>query len=131
MRIPLLIIFFAALLFGGPALQENRAFKHNDATSFQGKLKGDEWFNWVETSNGHAVKYNPESRNYEYLEIREENNETVHEFTGVRVPADVNGVPQAAPEGIEKVPKTELHRVWKNTRQKRHGSDRFDKGFRD
>jgi hypothetical protein len=131
MRIPLLTILTATLLIGGPALQEPKAFKHDDGSSFQGKLQGDEWFHWVETANGHAVKYNPQSRDYEYLEIREENNETVHGFTGVRVPADVNGVSQAAPEGIEQMSKEKLGKAWKSARKKRHGSNGLDKGLRD
>ena len=116
---------------GGPALQESKAFSHNDGSAFTGMLQGDEWFNWVETPDGHSVKYNPQSRDYEYLNIREENNESVVEFSGVRVPADVDGKPQAAPQGVEKMTKKKLQKAWKDARKKRFESNRFDKGLRD
>lgn len=41
----LLTISIATLAFGAPAFKGDIEFKQKDGTTFDGKLKGDEWFN--------------------------------------------------------------------------------------
>ena len=46
-----------------PAVQGVRTFTQPDGTQFEGVLKGNAQFNWIE-SNGEIVKYNPTDKNY-------------------------------------------------------------------
>ena len=57
------------MAFAAPALQGDMKFKQKDGSSFTGNLKGDEWFSWVEDKNGNIIKYNFDSKNYEYAEV--------------------------------------------------------------
>jgi hypothetical protein len=116
MRIGLGVIAMAAMLMGAPALQVAKEFKQNDGSAFHGVLHGDEWFHWVDTRNGYAVKYNPSSRNYEYIRVIGEGDAAHYEFSGVRVPADIEGHSADAPAGVEKVPMPMLQQLWKNGR---------------
>ncbi len=60
-------------VFCVPAFQGAVEFKQNDGSTFQGTLKGDEWFNWIEDKEGRIVKYNNSSKNYEYAKVEEKN----------------------------------------------------------
>ena len=48
------ILFLSMItwLYSVPAYQGAIKFKQNDGSTFSGKLKGDEWFNWVEDEQG-------------------------------------------------------------------------------
>lgn len=59
------------LAFGAPAFTEDVTFKQKDGTVFVGKVKGDEWFNWVQDNKEHIIKYNNHSKNYEYGKLEE------------------------------------------------------------
>ena len=64
----LTIISFASIAYKGDI-----EFKQKDGSKFTGNLKGDEWFSWVEDKDGHIIKYNNISQNYEYGEVKEIN----------------------------------------------------------
>ena len=119
MRIGLSVIATAAILMGAPALQEPKEFKQSDGSAFHGILHGDEWFHWVDTQNGYAVKYNPSSRNYEYIRVIGEGDAARYEFSGIRVPADIDARSAEIPAGAEKVPMPTLQQLWKNAREVR------------
>ena len=65
------------------AIPGERSFKQVDGTFFTGKLKGNEWFNWIEDEQGLIVQYNSQSKMYEYMQLIE-----------------VDGLPALAPSGI-------------------------------
>lgn len=60
-------------LYAVPAIPSDILFKQPDGTTFTARLKGDEWFNWVETDNRRVVIKNSSTGYYEYAVIRTEN----------------------------------------------------------
>ena len=61
-----IILTFTCLnsfVFAGPAITGTRTFAQPDGTKFEGVLKGDSSFHWIE-SNGKVVIYNPEDKFY-------------------------------------------------------------------
>lgn len=57
-------------LYSGPARSIHKVFKQINGTSFEGKLKGDEHFSWIELKNGDIAVYNEASKLYEYAEFK-------------------------------------------------------------
>lgn len=80
----LMIISIPSLLSAVPAYQGDVSFKQSDRTQFTGKLKGDEWFNWIEDKEGHVIIFNKKTKNYEYGMVK-----------------TINGVPALLPSGIK------------------------------
>ena len=117
-----LIAVMIVSLFAAPALQKEFDFKQEDGTTFKGKLKGDEWFNWVETKAGYVAKYNKQSKNYEYMILKKANGIPALEFSNVKVRGkDSEGAAQGQeqlPEQIKKIPSNELGEIWKEKRKK-------------
>ena len=66
----LLLICTITVAFSAPAFKGEMKFKQDDNSTFIGELKGDEWFSWVEDKEGNIIKYNFDSKNYEYAEIK-------------------------------------------------------------
>ena len=56
-------------LFSAPAFQKMREFKNADGTTFKAKAQGNQYLNWIETADGEILKYNRESKNFEYAKI--------------------------------------------------------------
>jgi len=65
----IVIALLSTSLFAAPAYQGKRTFKNSDHTSFVGSQKGDEHLNWIEDRNGNIIKYNRDTKNYEYAKI--------------------------------------------------------------
>lgn len=111
----LLLILFATLhLAAAPAFQEERNFKQDDGSSFSARLQGDEYLNWIETSNGEILLFNKDSKQYEYATIKEEK----------LLPSGQKFTPgskekKSAPFG-NGVQKKELIELWKKKRQEAH-----------
>lgn len=111
----------AAVLFAAPALQKETDFRQDDGSTFKGHLKGDEWFNWVQTDDGYVVQYNEESKNYEYMVVESENNLTKLKFSNIKVTTPLHGAPpRKLPEHIRKISPGELGKIWKHKRKQRH-----------
>jgi len=69
MKKTVLIAFLTILpaaIHAVPAYPGSVTFKQHDGTSFKGMIKGDEWFNWIEDTQGKVVVYNTKSKQYEY-----------------------------------------------------------------
>jgi len=66
-------LLFTTIGFSSPAYQGDIQFQQQDGSSFEGNLKGDEWFSWVEDKSKHIIKYNNQSKDYEYATITEVN----------------------------------------------------------
>ena len=62
-KIILALACLNSLVFAGPAISGTRTFTQPDGTKFEGVLKGDSSFHWIE-SNGKVVIYNPEDKFY-------------------------------------------------------------------
>lgn len=57
-----LILTLGAMCMAAPAFQGEIDFKQKDGSSFKGELKGDEYFSWVEDTQGNIIKFNNEDR---------------------------------------------------------------------
>ncbi|MCD6654358.1 MAG: hypothetical protein LT067_06275 [Sulfurovum sp.] len=117
-----LILFIGMLTFAFcvPAFQGPMEFKQNDGSTFQGKLKGDEWFNWVEDQEGNIIKYNKESNNYEYGTIQEKNGTLDLIPSGIKVgnkPAKTES-PDGNISDPLKIDKVLLKKIWRQKREK-------------
>jgi len=72
MKFLLLYIATISYLFSAPAFHQTRDFKNGDGTTFKAKAKGDRYLNWIETEDGEILKYNQESKNFEYAKIEKD-----------------------------------------------------------
>jgi hypothetical protein len=82
MRKLILILAFITAGVSSPAYKGDIEFKQQDGSTFVGNLNGDEWFNWIEDKHSNVIKYNNQSKNYEYAIVEE-----------------VNGVAELVPSG--------------------------------
>lgn len=116
-----IIILLTTTLFGAPAIKKEISFKQADGSSFKGKIKGDEWFNWVQTNDGYISKYNKQSKNYEYMIFKQENNKYKLKYSNIKVNATPSNSQAAAihniPAQIKKIPYSELNKIWKQKRK--------------
>ncbi len=71
MKITLLFILLASQLFSAPALDKMRKFTNADGSTFMAKGQGNQHLNWIKTQDGEILKYNKESRSFEYAVIKE------------------------------------------------------------
>lgn len=117
------LIIFASLItfaFSVPAFEGPIEFKQNDGSTFKGKLKGDEWFNWIEDKEGDIIKYNKESKDYEYGTIQEKNGTLDLIPSGIKVgnkPAKTES-PDSNISDPLKIDKALLEKIWKQKREK-------------
>ena len=63
LKIFLTLACLNGFVLAGPAITGIRTFTQPDGTKFEGILKGDSSFHWIE-SNGKVVIYNPEDKFY-------------------------------------------------------------------
>jgi len=59
----LALLLTSGFCFAGPAISGTRTFIQPDGTKFEGVLKGDSSFHWIE-SNSDVVIYNPQDKFY-------------------------------------------------------------------
>ncbi|MBE0498215.1 MAG: hypothetical protein IBX43_03125 [Campylobacterales bacterium] len=115
----LLLVLFATLhLAAAPAFQEVRDFKQEDGSSFSARLQGDEYLNWIETSDEEILLFNKQSKQYEYATIKE----------GKLLPSGQKFAPasqnkKSAPLG-KSIQKKELLELWKKKRRDAHENRR-------
>lgn len=107
------IITFALCV---PAFQGPMEFKQNDGSTFQGKLKGDEWFNWIEDKEGRIVKYNNSSKNYEYAKVEEKNGTLELVPSGTKVDI-IKKLDRNASEFF-KIDREILKKIWNQKKEK-------------
>ena len=116
----LLLVLLSSALFGVSASPGEKEFKQGDNSKFKGQLKGDEWFHWIETEDGYVAKYNKKSKDYEYMLLDCESNETRLLFSNTKVksPSSKGGPP--LPSHIKKISPKQLGEIWKIKRNKKH-----------
>ncbi|MCO4844967.1 MAG: hypothetical protein KC427_03005 [Sulfurovum sp.] len=117
------LILFVSMIswaYSVPAYKGAIKFKQNDGSSFSGKLKGDEWFNWVEDKQGDIIKYNKESKNYEYGMIKEINGTLDLVPSSIKVghkPKQSSNSGSTLPS-LLKIDKKTLEKIWKQKKEK-------------
>jgi len=71
MKILLLLLFIFGNLFSAPAYNAKRIFTQANGEEFQARSKGNHHLNWIEDENGEILKYNAQTKNYEYAVIED------------------------------------------------------------
>ena len=71
MKFILIFLLLTTTIFAAPAFNKLREFKQADGTTFTAKTNGNQHLNWVETEDGEILKYNQESKNFEYATIED------------------------------------------------------------
>jgi hypothetical protein len=110
----ILIASISTLAFGASAYKGNIEFKQQDGTTFNAKLKGDEWFNWIEDDKKHIIKYSNRSNNFEYGRLKEVNGEIDLVPSGAKVGSKLSTLA----EDQSKIDKKILVNIWKQKRKK-------------
>lgn len=116
------LILFVSMLtwaYSVPAFKGPIKFKQNDGSAFVGKLKGDEWFSWVEDKQGDIIKYNKESKNYEYGMIKEINGtlDLVPSSIKVGHKPKQSSSPDSTLPTLLKIDKKTLEKIWKQKKE--------------
>ena len=119
----ILLMIIGISLYGVQAYKGEIEFKQSDNSTFNAQLKGDEWFNWVQTQDGYIVQYNPKSKNYEYMILQ--NNETLI-FSDVKVAQTPSKSPSRSsankvvnlPANIQKIDEKILGKLWQKAWKK-------------
>jgi hypothetical protein len=126
-----LTTLYISLGFAVSAIPDDINFEQQDGSIFEGNLKGDEWFSWIEDKNGNIIKYNDDSKNYEYAIIEEVNGEIDLMPSGIMVSSENNNsnAPSMTITSIRPNIKL-LGQIWK--RKRREALEEFNpaKAFR-
>ncbi len=69
MKILFIILLTISYLISAPAFKKMREFKNSDGTVFMAQGQGNHHLNWIKTEDGEILKYNKESKDFEYAEI--------------------------------------------------------------
>jgi len=67
----IIFLLFILTLQAAPARGGDRVFTQHDGTTFIGQAKGNEHLNWIQSSDGEILQYNPLTKNYELAEIKD------------------------------------------------------------
>ena len=117
------LILFVCMItwtYSAPAFKGSIKFKQNDGSTFSGRLKGDEWFNWIEDKHGDIIKYNKKSKNYEYGVIKEINGTLDLVPSSIKVgnkPKQSISADGTIPN-VLKIDKEVLRQIWKQKKEK-------------
>lgn len=65
----ILTILFSQL-FSAPAFNKLREFTNADGSTFMARAQGNQHLNWIQTQDNTILKYNSQSRNFEYAQIQ-------------------------------------------------------------
>jgi hypothetical protein len=69
MKYLLILTMILTNLFSAPAYNAKRVFKQADGTEFTARANGNHHLNWIEDENGEILKYNAETKNFDYAVI--------------------------------------------------------------
>jgi len=114
----LLAITIPTLVSAVPAYKGSITFQQSDHTQFSGKLKGDEWFNWIEDKKGNVITFNNATKNYEYGIIKKIDGALELVPSGIKA-TDSNTAKVNSPASkLEKIERDTLMQIWKEKREK-------------
>ena len=106
----LIFLLLLSTLYSAPARGTQRVFEQEDGITFIGKAKGNQHLNWIESSDGEILKYNPTTKNYELAEIKDNSLAP----SGVKY----NSTTRKA-QGINSLKKEDVYKLWE-TKQEIH-----------
>jgi len=103
-----LSLIIVSSLFSAPAFQKMREFKNADGTTFKAKAQGNQYLNWIETVTGEILKYNSESKNFEYAKIEGD----ILKASGARYEKK-NSKRARSLAHITKIKNQDIYKLWK------------------
>ena len=110
----------ASTVNAAPAFPGTIVFKQKDGSTFEGKLKGDEYFSWVEDKAEHIILFNKTSKRYEYAKVvKTSAGETSVAPSGMPVvTSSLSSAPsRTAPlSTIPKIDRKILYQIWRSKR---------------
>ena len=94
-------------------------FKQPDGSKFQGFLKGDEYFSWIQTENKEVIVKNKFSGFYEFgMLAQDSEGRTQLQPSGVRIVERGIGR-RNLPIYIEPIQRSDLGKIWERKKKKR------------
>ena len=110
----LVLAVFAVKLLAVPAAPFLITFAQPDGSTFQAHLKGDEYFNWIETENKMILVKSKTSGYFELAVIkRDEKNRLILFPSGVPVIKRGNSVPKTD-HNIPQITREQLGKIWQS-----------------
>lgn len=70
MKYIILITLLISQLYSAPARGGIRDFIQADGSTFKASAKGNQHLNWIESEDAEILKYNQQTKNYEFAEIK-------------------------------------------------------------
>ena len=112
-------LLFYTTLSAAPAVTHLMTFEQPDGSKFNGFLKGDEYFSWIQTENKEVIVKNKFSGFYEFGMLGKDS-EGLTELrpSGVRVVERGIGL-RRLPISFGPVHRSDLGKIWKRMKQKR------------
>ena len=110
----LILVCFAVKLFAVPAAPFLITFAQPDGSTFQAHLKGDEYFNWIETENKMILVKSKTSGYFEFAVIkRDEKNRLILFPSGVTV-IERGHSALRTDHNIPKITREQLGKIWQS-----------------
>ena len=72
MKTALLLLLLSLTIYAAPAYSHLKKFTNADGTTFYATAKGNHKLNWIQTEDGKILKYNKNSKNFEFAKIEGE-----------------------------------------------------------
>ena len=112
-------LLFYTTLSAAPAAPHLMIFEQPDGSKFNGFLKGDEYFSWIQTENKEVIVKNKFSGFYEFGMLGKDS-EGLTELrpSGIRVVERGIGL-RRLPISFGPVHRSDLGKIWKRMKQKR------------
>ena len=106
-------------LLAVPAAPHLMTFKQPDGSKFQGFLKGDEYFSWIQTGNKEVVIKNQTNGFYEFGMLAQDSEGRIQlQPSGVRIVE--RGISRRyLPIYVEPIKRSDLGKIWERKKQKR------------
>ncbi len=115
MKILIVLAFFVSYALAAPAYNKLRDFKQSDGTTFKARAFGNQHLNWIETQDGEILKYNEQSKNFEYAKIKDESLKP----SGARYEQN-NSKRARSLKHVGKIDKQELRKLWMKKQEEAH-----------
>ena len=110
---------FYTTLSAAPAAPHLMTFEQPDGSKFNGFLKGDEYFSWIQTGNKEVVIKNQTNGFYEFgMLAQDSEGRTQLQPSGVRVVERGIGR-RNLPIYLEPIKRSDLGKIWERKKQKR------------
>ena len=112
-------LLFYTTLSAGPAAPHLMTFEQPDGSKFNGFLKGDEYFSWIQTGDKEVVIKNQTNGFYEFgMLAQDSEGKTQLQPSGVRIVE--RGISRRyLPIYLEPIKRSDLGIIWERKKQKR------------